>query len=85
MREVGLEPTRPRALEPKSSASANSATRAHEKCNPTSAFVQTWRMWGYARLGWIDTQLTAQARHVPGGLDVVQRQEDIAILTDHHG
>ncbi len=28
VREMGLEPTRPKTLEPKSSASANSATRA---------------------------------------------------------
>ena len=34
MRVTGLEPARVFPLEPKSSASANSATPADEKCNP---------------------------------------------------
>ena len=109
VRERGLEPLRPKTLEPKSSASTNSATRAEAA---THAAATSSRLAGAARVvensdrldvhvehgqfsppdaqvaagsGSVDAELLAHAGDVPGGLDVVLGEFDLALGIDDDG
>ena len=47
VREKGLEPSRPKTLEPKSSASANSATRASVARTAAPKTIALWKALGH--------------------------------------
>lgn len=86
MREERLELSQGNLLEPKSSASTNSATRAH---TAAEAAAPSSRLAG-ARVvvensGSVDAELLAHAGDVPGGLDVVLREFDLALGIDDDG
>ena len=74
VREGGLEPPRPKAQDPKSCASANSATPAHR-----SPSVR------HRPRGSVDPQVAPELRHVTGGTHVVEGVLDHALLVDHEG
>ena len=74
VREAGLEPARPKTLDPKSSAYANFATRARVKDTRPSAARGKAR----GNSDSVNAEVAAQSRYVPGRLDVVARVGEFA-------
>lgn len=84
---MGLEPTRPKTLEPKSSASTIPPLARSKKSSSHAEVMMTdFRELDFSPvlvgLSRVDSQIAAQAGDMSGGLDVVERVGDDAFTID---